>query len=183
MASGVCIHGGSHGDASDMRGFQREPAYLASTVRPSILHRCSDCNSWFTAKRALARHRRTQQHLKTVGLERSGGFPCQSCNQNFTRDYDRRRHEKRAHAYVSPGDRHNFQPNYLPGVEVPHAAEQKSSTSEELCRNENCEELMTLVRVLGESSDDKATNLLARLRLGEDIGSLVAEISLTLFHN
>ena len=69
--------------------------------RARLDHYCATCNSSFTERRALVRHYKTQQHLKKLGIGPSDGYACMVCGQIFTRDFDRRRHEKRRHAGTS----------------------------------------------------------------------------------
>ncbi|EMC99873.1 hypothetical protein BAUCODRAFT_21581 [Baudoinia panamericana UAMH 10762] len=67
--------------------------------RQKVGFACDACGKSYTEKRALARHKHTELHRRTVGLPPLEKFACTQpgCNKSFTRDHDRARHENEAH--------------------------------------------------------------------------------------
>ena len=75
------------------RALDQEP--LAKKARHSF--ECEPCDKKYTEKRALVRHRQTDEHRERVGLPPAEKYSCVVCQKPFTRDFDRARHENEQH--------------------------------------------------------------------------------------
>ena len=58
---------------------------------------CEICSTSYTESRALTRHRQTDYHRRMAGLPFAQKYACSTCNKQFSRDFDRVRHENEQH--------------------------------------------------------------------------------------
>ncbi|EGP90840.1 unnamed protein product [Zymoseptoria tritici ST99CH_1A5] len=65
--------------------------------RPRTNFECQDCGTSYTEKRALARHRHTDQHRKKLGLPLNKKHACSVCGKLFGRGHDMKRHLNEQH--------------------------------------------------------------------------------------
>lgn len=79
-------------DDSDVEGVQ-----LPSPKRQRTGFACQACNTSFTEKRALARHKKTDHHRKQLGLPPDRKHACNLCGKCFTRGHDLKRHQTEQH--------------------------------------------------------------------------------------
>ena len=70
---------------------------LPPSKRRRTIFLCEPCGTFYTEKRALARHRHTDSHRRNTGVPLANKYPCKLCGKQFSRDHDRQRHEKEKH--------------------------------------------------------------------------------------
>lgn len=72
--------------------------------RSRMTFQCEECGTSYTEKRALARHRHTDQHRKKLGLPPNKKHSCSVCGKLFGRGHDLKRHYNEQHPNT-PADR------------------------------------------------------------------------------
>lgn len=74
-------------------------ALLPQAKRPRIGYTCEDCQKTYKHERALARHRRSEEHCRRIGVPVPPRLLCPypGCGKSFGRAYDRSRHEREMH--------------------------------------------------------------------------------------
>lgn len=80
--------------------------------RSRMSFQCDECGTCYTEKRALARHRHTDQHRKKLGLPPNKKHSCSVCGKLFGRGHDLKRHYNEQHpnhaaGRTTPGSNHS----------------------------------------------------------------------------
>lgn len=80
--------------------------------RSRVSFQCAECGTSYTEKRALARHRHTDQHRKKLGLPPNKKHSCVVCKKLFGRGHDLKRHYNEQHPdhaaeRTTPGSTHS----------------------------------------------------------------------------
>lgn len=80
--------------------------------RSRMSFQCEECGTCYTEKRALARHRHTDQHRKKLGLPPNKKHSCSVCGKLFGRGHDLKRHYNEQHPNhaaerTTPGSNHS----------------------------------------------------------------------------
>lgn len=74
-----------------------DEATIPPAKRRRVIYLCEPCGTYYTEKRALARHRHTNTHRRNTGLPPAQKYACTICGREFSRDHDRHRHENEKH--------------------------------------------------------------------------------------
>lgn len=87
----------STADLGEQHGHDSPDSSAQPSKKRRLIFLCEACGTYYTEKRALARHRHTAQHRRNVGLPPAEKYTCTLCNKTFSRDHDRVRHENETH--------------------------------------------------------------------------------------
>ncbi|KAK5122568.1 hypothetical protein LTR85_003831 [Meristemomyces frigidus] len=90
------------GDADHAPQPPMAPQHMSifAASKPEYWRTCDPCNVAFSAQRAHKRHLTSDTHRKAIGGPLARSFICLSCDNGFTREYDRRRHQDKGQCHV-----------------------------------------------------------------------------------